>query len=308
MCGSVFHKGEEHSFAGLTGETVSEEELQRAQDEKDRLERESKDATGAFSEAGAAAGHSREHLLGELERLLPGEGPWQWNKAETVSRIRESIRTAQKGKEKCFLEWKEAKRAVGRKKLLEEKLTDLEKQKQTLLQVLTAEKERKVKADTSLEHLEAEKIRIREELKGAGMDPYADKNEAQEAQRQLLQKITKLEEVILKADQDLQTAEGKVKELEGQKAEQTRELQAKEQDCREERERFPQILAQNGFGDEEAFQRAAARPGSMDPQVWIRAEREAVTGYRQDREQTGKRIRELEKDPPKYTDLAVLEE
>ena len=300
VCGSLLHAGEIHAFAPLLEGTPTQEDVDNARDLRDKAEQMRNDKMTDIKTEEASLKVKREGAVTKAKAILPDCESWEQlshNDYLNASEVKlNQIRDEAKG------QYEAACQKCRHKTALSGQETALKK----TLDSLGAEIERLSKACSEDEVQLAQ----RKSEEGALCDGLAFQTR-QEADARLLalgQEQKRLQSVIDAHQSALKEANEKLSRTQGSLNEREKLLPLHQQEQRQAWDDLASALQRSGFADLAAMEQAAAPLGGEDGESWLRARRQAINDYRNDRENTGKRVAELTGQTKglTYTDLEEL--
>lgn len=280
-------------FAVRQETTPDEKALKAAEDKRQAAEKTFTEANGKWESARTALEERTQDLLCMADGIFPEASPW------TAERLRSDELTAyadgavRKEAENAGKVKEYEKKALRKKEMLEEQQGLTEKENR-LRKETTENGLETVSLGKDLERLTAEKARLEQTVKQAGMEEYPTRELAEKAASDADSRAALLQKQLEAANENLKNAEtaaagckGRIGELEKTVANALREIAGRE-------EAFEDARWKAGFETSEDYEKAMARLNGADGEAWIAERTKQDTGYRSETDQTRKTVASLE--------------
>lgn len=301
VCRSAFHAGEGHSFAELSAETPSQDEVERAKRHYDEQEKKRADQAEKTAALRSSIEKDKESILREARALLPDCQSWEALTAPGyLEKQTERFRQAAAEKEKA---WQDACQKQRRRAELTEQQKSAEQQLEKLQANLDALKEDLQSHTIAAEKLSGEISQLKSQL------PYPDKNTADARIRQSQNELHHLEQQIGQNLDALNQARQARDKTAGSLAGKQDSLPQLERAAKDADEALQTALIQNGFAAFAEAELALQPIGEENGALWLKKQQEKLERYRSDLDAVQKRTAELTEQTKgwAYTDLDALQ-
>jgi len=288
-------------LAVLTGDTPDQESVDEAKAAHEKAERlRSEQATGRATLA--AAIESRAVALTERALpLLPGCDGWET--LREAGYLDAAVEKAVQGKEEAAKALQAAQRRQAERKKFKELLPQKEQAREDARARIEALEKQVQEMRSAALAAEAVITELKKQL------PFPDKAAAKAGQQVLEEKRQRLtglinahREELARARQQLDIANGSLKEKESSAEKQATELE-------NARHMLADILTETGFADPGAVQAALAPVGSGDAETWLKTEQRAFTAYEETLRHTREQAARLAEQTAgkAFTELSALD-
>ena len=285
VCGSVFHRGEDHAFACPAAETPSEQEVERAQAAMKKAEAERSEAAAAVEKARALLLQEREAAADQAARLDPALKDWaRLSAPETLPALRAALQEALEQAQKAA---NEADQALDRRRKAQTEEKDRRAESENLEKALAADKKEQEEGASALLRLTVDVDALRRQL------PYPDEAAAIARLGGMTKELDELSAALAAKDEALQDARKNRDRLQGVTANLRAALPERERlRSAAETERDADLQAA-GFADMADWEAALAPVGTMDGEAWLEQRRQKLEAYRHELESLRERLGEL---------------
>ena len=285
VCGSRFCAGDAHDFARPVEGTPSQGQVDAAREAMDAAEKARNAEHSAAAAMRVRVQQSREALLSRARRLLPDCGGWETLAGEEyLSRAQESFAAALAEAERSR---DLAAGRLTRRDALKKRCGALTEEAGALAgalgDILTRLQQREKEAAALNERAAALRAALPfPDLVSARKRLDALEKESGALTRTLEERRTAFDAAKEAADR----AEGRLEAAEKALPDRTRELS-------QAREQFLQVLAENGFADQAAYEAALPPAPEGDPEAWLARQGELLSAWRSDLAGSRERLSEL---------------
>ena len=300
VCRSSFQRGKEHAFAPYVEGTPTQEKVNKAKELFEKSEKKRSDQSGKVDKLRVELASQKESLLARAQKLLPDCENWDQLAGEaylTAAGARFDQAEAESGDA-----YRQAERKLSRKAELKKQDEDLMQSLETAAEEIRQATAALREAETGIAVLEAEIQSLRETL------PCETREDAEIKRTGLERERDERKERIDANRTALEEAKQKLDRAQGDLSAREEALPAQEHTETEARGTFETTLAANGFVSASALEDALAPMGENDREDWLAARQKGIDDYRNDCENTRKRLEALSKQTEglQYIDLEEL--
>ena len=285
VCHTEHHAGEAHDFARFVNGTPMQAEVDAAKKQYDRCEQARAAQQSAVERKRAELDSRRDALVVRASKLLPDCADWETLAGDGY--LDAAAARFDAAEEETKRNYDDARRKRERKAKLSETCDRLAE---------TLEKLAKEIDDGNAAKSEAEKRSLTLRAEAEGMKshlPFETRPEAEAKRNALGEEYAALDARVKSHQRALDAAKEAVDTARGELAGKEKLLPEQESAETAARQDYEAVLAANGFAGEDALAAALAPIGSGDGEEWLARQREQITAYRNDCDNTRKRIETL---------------
>ena len=302
VCHSAFCAGQKHAFAPYVEGTPTQAEVDQAKARFEQCEKKRSERFNSVEKLRATLTSRKDTLLDRAKKLLPDCDSWEMLADEDYLSAASARFAREETETRTACE--NAARKQVRRTELKEQCEKLAAEASALTRKMEQDREALGEAEKELAAWDAEIRALRSAL------PYETREEAESKQKELSDRRAELNAQLDAHQKAFHAAKEALDQAQG-------ELTAKETVLPEQRKAeaeagkaFLAALDANGFADPADWEAALAPVDEADREGWLTRRQEAVNIYRNDCENTQKRIRELAEQTEglRYTDLEELKQ
>lgn len=309
VCGTRFC-GADHAgrFAAHQEETPTDEQLDRAEQQKNKAADSELRLRRDWQQKQADFGAACSTVTGKLDELFPDQSPWDWKTIRLGQALEKLAAVCRANVASAAA----AKQKAEQDKLRKDQLTGLLRTAAEKLQQakddLAACRERHAAAMHDGQRAADEAVRLQNVLQEADMAAYTSAEAVDQALQAMEKRRQQLQEDAEKAEKWLQTVSHDHALLKGEAESLGRSYDEAVRMAEEALLRWREALTEHGFEDERRYQAALERIGDMEPEQWLDLQRAEQLAYDSDVKATQQRLQEREKHPPVLTSLETIEQ
>ena len=300
VCHSVIRADQPHAFAPHLDGTPTQKEVDEAKKDFDRKDETRREKREEIEGNKAALKEQKSNLLERANKLLPDCGNWEELASEDY--LAAASAKFSRAETKAAEALAQAKERVSRKTALKGSLEELNSKIEELAANVEKEKEEKNQIERGIAALRAEVETLQKAL------PHAAKSEAVQQMGILEKEQHDLKAIIERHQKALENAREAQNQTSGELSGKEKTLPGQEQAAQEALERYGAALAENGFSDAAELEAVLVRMGRGDREKWLTDRQKELNEYRNDCQNTKKRIAELTEQTKdlQYVDITEL--
>ena len=302
VCHSAFCAGQKHTFASYVEGTPTQAEVDEAKERFEQREKKRSEQFNSVEKQRATLTSRKETLLDRAKKLLSDCDSWELLSGEEYLDAVTAHFAWEETETRTACE--NAARKQTRRTELKEQCERLTAETIALTRKMEKDRETLGEAEKKLAAWDAEIRALRSAL------PYETRGEAETKRKELSDRRTELNAQLDTHQKAFHAAKEALDQTQG-------ELTARETALPEQRrveaeagKAFLAALDENGFADSADWEAALAPVDEANREGWLTRRQETVNNYRNDCENTQKRIRELTEQTEglRYTDLEELKQ
>ena len=300
VCGTEHRAGQPHRFAVLVDGTPKQEEVDAAKEQFEQAEQRRTAQHTEMQRQEEAVLQKRNYLVDRAQKVVPECESWE--QLSAADYLAQASAHLNRVSDQANARYDVAKRQKKRQSELSEEQIRLRKELESLGGEIKQKTDAISQAKVQIAGLKEKENALREGLTFAGKSEASARLQELDKERSELQAdIDHHQSALNQATEKLNNARGGLQEKEDS-------LPKQKAEEKEAQSTFVSALERNGFANADEMEAALAPIGREDGETWLNQQHKSLNEYRNDCENTRKRVAELTEQTKNlsYTNLAEL--